>query len=401
MKSIFLCINIHIPFVYHKHPFSEIKLIGEFNDFKQTKKLVTHLASNKILPFLGSVRNLREQFGNHFNMAMSISGNSINLLEKHALYILDEIKFLSKDGVFEFLAEPWSNSILSYFVEKELIRQTDLHQKTIQTFFGQVPTVFNANSALNPVSFTKFTPFPFCQTVLTNSNHLANDQKHQYNENLLIGNREQFLVNNTLSNNFQQVVSDDFPGNISRIIAPVKRYIRKHVSLINPLILFFNPLAENISSFKNWEAAVSQLIDKAGISFYSLTDLEDIAKYFSIENNHSKDMLMQFSLRDDWMKNNMQKEAFRQFSKIYKTIRTGEYYFLPEAWEYLQDINNYFYMSDSFFMEEFAKQNFTPYRSPHEAFTSYMNAASNFWNVNKNKQQNKEKTHFSIIPAVN
>ena len=97
----------------------------------------------------------------------------------------------------------------------------------------------------------------------------------------------------------------------------------------------------------------------------------------------------------------MQQEAFKQFKSIYKLIHSGEKIYVSEAWDYLQDLNNYFYMSDYFFLEEFASRHFSPFRSPHEAFTSYMNAEGNFWKIKNNNTQSFFRTNFLFAPTIN
>lgn len=401
MKSISLCIRLKIPVIYHKHPFTEIPVTEEYSDSRGTENHTKHVVTHKLLPFLSAVQNLSTRFGEQFKLAFSIPGSSVKLLQKHAPGALKEIKTLSDNGVIDFLAEPWSDSILPYFSEKELNHQTGLHKKCIIDNFGKTPTVFMAGSAVNSDIFAGFNPFPGCKTALTCSNHLNKKGKRIAANDTIQPGRAEFLINYSLSNKLQHIVSDNYSETGPVIVAPFIRYLRKHVSLVKPLILVFDPLALDISSYSKWETAITWLLKKTGSSFYSLTDLEEVAHYFYIMNDYSDAMLSQFRLADNWMRNSMQQEAFRQLINIWKLIDKGEHPYIPEAWDYLQDMNNFFYMSDSFFIEEFASRNFTPYRSPHEAFTSYMNAASNFWNIKKQNPENFFKTNFFIAPTIN
>lgn len=398
MKSVALCIQIHIPVVYHKHPFSRLKTTDKFLNEKLTRSHVQLLAEDKLLPFLHSVGNLMSHMGDRFRFIMSISGSSLRLLEKYAPHIIDEIRILSESGTAEFVAEPWSNSILPWFIHNELKLQTNLHRNTIKAIFGKLPRVFMADLPLNASNYKEFNPFPECQLTLTCSNHL---RKTTGDDATLIGKKSQFLIHHTLSQKLQQLASDNYKTAASKPITPFLRYLRKHSSLVRPLIVVFNPLAENISSFNKWEQTIELLLEKTKSSFYSLSDLEETATYFSIDNNYSEDLLEQFNTPDSWLKNNMQKEAFNQLKNIYKIIHTTNNSYLPEAWEYLQDLNSFLYMSDSFFLKEFSDQNYSPWLSPHEAFTSYMNAVASFWTGSANRPKPIVKTHFYISPAIN
>lgn len=398
MKSITLCTKIHIPVIYYKHPFPQIKITEKFIDEKQTRSHVEFLAENRLLPFLKSAENLLAQFGNRFKLAMSISGVSIKLLEKHVPQALDEIRLLSNKGAIEFLAEPWSNSILPWFLQNELTLQTNLHRRTIKATFGQLPRIFIADFPLNTENFYELEPFTECQTSFTCSNHL---RKNRSNEVSSPKKMSHFLINYSLSQNLQHIASGKAKSTYSNSVTPFLRYLRKYTSLVRPLILVFDPLANNISTFSNWEATIALLLKKTKGSFYSLSDLEEIANYFSIDNNYSDDLLEQFRLPDYWLKNSMQNEVFKQFKNIYKAINTTNSPYLPEAWDYLQDLNNFLYMSDSFFLDDFSNQNYSPFLSPHEAFTSYMNAIGNFWISSYKNPKPNIKTTFINSPTIN
>ena len=398
MKLISLCAKLHIPVIYSKHAFPETGITDRYIDEKQTMVHVQYLAEKKIKPFLGSACNLLELFGKRFNLALSISGTSVTLLERYAPTVIDKIKSLAKKGTVEFMSQPWSNSILPYFVQNDMKHQTELHRKTINTIFAQQPVVFMADLPLNDGVYTEYEPFPGCRTILTCSNNLS---KNRRGKTQAPAQKTQFLINHTLSQKLQQVSSDDFQATDSNLITPVKRYLRKHASFVKPLILCFDPLAKNISAYRKWEEAIAKLLNKTQVSFYSLSDLEEISNYFSVENDYSENMLSQFWFPDYLLKNKMQQEAFNQFQNIYKTLITNKYPYLLEAWDFLQDLDNFLYMSDSFFLNDFASQHFTSFRSPHEAFTSYMNAAASFWIVSLKRPKPNIKKSFWISPANN
>ncbi len=58
MKSLALFISIHIPVIYHKHPFSEIAITEEYIDTKRTEEHTKNLVKNKLAPFLNTVHDL-------------------------------------------------------------------------------------------------------------------------------------------------------------------------------------------------------------------------------------------------------------------------------------------------------------------------------------------------------
>jgi alpha-amylase len=387
MKSVFLSIKIHLPVIYQKQHFSEINPEFKFFHIDLTQKHVSSVAKNNLLPFLGAVRNLSRQFGSRFRLGMSISGISVKLLEEFAPDVIDEIKQLSDIGCIDFFAEPWSHSILPFFDRKELVLQTGSQCKLIKTVFEKEPLAFIAHSPVQSDGFMEFVNDTGFQSLFTYSNHATGKSWHMR----INGNNNHpkavFYIHHALSEKLQNISASLDGESETKALTPFLRYSRKHASLVKPLILFFDPLKKNLTDFTIWESITAALLKKTGGSFYSLPDLADISNYFAVENKYSNEMLTQFKLPNYWMKNNMQKEAFKQFQVIFELVRQGEHPYLTEAWNFLQDINNFFYMSDSFFIDAFANEHFNPFRSPHEAFTNYMNAASSFWHMDRNNRK--------------
>jgi len=395
MKSVFLSIKIHLPVIYQKQHFSEINPDYKFFHVGLTQKHVRDVAKNNLIPFLTAVSNLSKKHGSGFRIGMSISGISVKMLEEYAPDVIGQIKQLSDIGCIDFFSEPWSHSILPYFDRKELVLQTNSHRKTIQSVFNKEPLAFVAHSPVQSNSFMKFVSDTGYQSVFTYSSHSTEKGWNLRVNGNNIHPKAVFYIHHVLSEKFQKISVSLDGESEAKALTPFLRFSRKHASLVKPLVLFFDPLKKNLTNFKNWELVTSALLKKTGGSFYSLSDLADISNYFAVEHKFSNEMLSQFRLPNYWMKNTMQKEAFRQFQVIFELIRKGEHPYLTEAWNFLQDINNFFYMSDSFFIDVFAHEHFSPFRSPHEAFTNYMNAASRFWHMDRNnRKQQLMSTRF-------
>jgi alpha-amylase len=401
MKTAFLSIKIHLPVIYQKQHFSEINPDYKFFHVGLTQKHVANLAKNNLLPFLTAVSNMSKQFGARFRLGMSISGISVKLLEEFAPNVIDQIKQLSDSGCIDFFAEPWSHSILPFFDRKELVLQTSLHRKMIYTVFGKEPLAFVAHSPVQSNSFMEFVNDTGFQSLFTYSNHATGKSWHLRTNGHNNHPKSVFYIHHVLSEKFQKVSTSLDGESEAKALTPFVRYSRKHASLVKPLILFFNPLKQNLVDYKSWELFTVALLKKTGGSFYSLSDLADISNYFAVNHNFSNEMLSQFKLPNYWMKNNMQREAFKQFQVIFELIRQGEHPYLTEAWNFLQDINNFFYMSDSFFIDDFAQEHFNPFRSPHEAFTNYMNAASKFWHMDRNSRKQHLTNNRSLFASSN
>jgi alpha-amylase len=401
MKSICLCTKIHIPVIYQKQHFSDFNPDFKYFHIDNTKKHVTDLVRDKLLPYIEIIQKLSQQYGKNFKTGFSISGISVRLLEDFAPDVLEKIIKLSDDGTVDFFAEPYSHSILPYFNKTELELQTNKHKNVIQQIFKKEPLAFIAHSPVQSDNFMDFLSEKGYSTVFTYSNYALNKKWHLRSNGDGNHPKAVYYIHHALSEKFHNLILSQQLEKERNALTPFIRYTRKHASLVKPLVLLFDPLMKNISDYTNLEHLSALLLKKTGGSFYSLSDLAEISNYFAVENNFSNEMLSQFMLPNYWMKNNMQKEAFKQFQIIYEMIRQGDHPYLTEAWNFLQDLNNFFYMSDSFFVEMFEKQHFNPYHHPHEAFTNYMNAASMFWHMDRNHKKPKFMNNRFLIASRN
>jgi|GEM_PF-2966896 len=89
-------------------------------------------------------------------------------------------------------------------------------------------------------------------------------------------------------------------------------------------------------------------------------------------------MLVQFKLPDYWLKNELQKDAFKCLHHINNLLCDNNQPSLIDRWNFIQDMDNLYYMGNQFFSEEYSQQNFSPFESPYHAFMNYMNILDDF-----------------------
>ena len=75
-----------------------------------------------------------------------------------------------------------------------------------------------------------------------------------------------------------------------------------------------------------------------------------------------------------WLGNVLQQEAFRKICEIGARVHMCEPRRIRQDWYYLQSSDHFYYMST----KHMGKGGFSPYDSPYEAFTNYMNVLSDF-----------------------
>ena len=79
-----------------------------------------------------------------------------------------------------------------------------------------------------------------------------------------------------------------------------------------------------------------------------------------------------------WLGNKLQNEAFRKLYSISERVRLCEDRPLQQDWARLQASDHFFYMSTKHMADGDVHSHFSPYETPYQAFTNYMNVLADF-----------------------
>jgi alpha-amylase len=92
-----------------------------------------------------------------------------------------------------------------------------------------------------------------------------------------------------------------------------------------------------------------------------------------------------------WLGNDMQDEAFDRLYELEKMVKQIDDPEIKRDWEYLQTSDHFYYMCTKFFSDGSVHEYFSPYATPYDAFTNYMNVLSDFILRVKEKYTEREK----------
>lgn len=79
-----------------------------------------------------------------------------------------------------------------------------------------------------------------------------------------------------------------------------------------------------------------------------------------------------------WLGNQLQNEAFNKLYSVSERVHLCSDKRLLQDWNYLQSSDHFFYMSTKHFGDGAVHAMFSPYESPYQAFTNYMNVLADF-----------------------
>ena len=125
--------------------------------------------------------------------------------------------------------------------------------------------------------------------------------------------------------------------------------------------------------------ALPRMAAERGIEFW--TPSEAIAKLKPVD---SLVVMHPISNADEardvsaWMGNKLQNEAINKLYSVAERVRLCDDRRLKQDWWYLQASDHFFYMSTKHMADGSAHAMFSPYETPYQAFTNYMNVLSDF-----------------------
>ena len=142
MKTICLYFQIHQPLQLKRYRFFDIGSDHYYYDDYANEAIIRHKADVCYLPANKLLLEMITASKGQFKVAFSISGVTIDLLERFAPEVIDSFKALARTGHVEFLAETYAHSLASIYDEDEFVRQVKAHTDKIKSLFDQTPTAF-------------------------------------------------------------------------------------------------------------------------------------------------------------------------------------------------------------------------------------------------------------------
>jgi len=400
MMKICLCFRIHIPAIHSSYRFFNINSQHRYYDDTQLRNHTLKVYSGNLLPFFENVKNLSSTGGDKFKAAISISGITLALFRRFVPQAIELLIELRQKNQIEFLSETWSNSILAHVSNKLMIRQIMLHNTQMKSLFGVIPDVFIIHS---PVSSPElFNTIFDCgkKAILTYSNHSHQIKSVQKNvfEMENPGERQIFLINYKASQALQEIGLNLNVKSIDNLPSAVAKKIKRNLSVSLPQAIIFNP-----GDFKKpftfgdsliWKLVISRLLSDHKIMFMLPSELKN-EKTWNQNNNLIEETGKCCRLPDFWLKNNLQKDAFKRQSAINNMVPSAEIKSLVEEWDVMHDMEYLYFMDNHFFESKFTETHFNPFSGPYMAYTNYMNVLDDF----ADKITKQQKIFIKTVPS--
>jgi len=406
MKTICFYFQIHQPFRLKRYRFFDIGADHHYYDDFNNENILQKVAANSFLPANQILLEMIEANKGKFKVAFSISGVALDQLEIHAPEVIDSFRQLAKTNCVEFLSETYAHSLSSLKDPAEFKQQVALHSKRIESLFGKKPKVFRNTELIYSDELGDLVAGLGYKTIITEGAKQVLGWKtpnfvYQSATNPSI---KLLLKNSKLSDDITFRFTDyhwnEYPLTADKFIDWIDQ-IPENEPLVNLFMNYetFGNLQPKESGIFEFLKALPYFAEQKGITFS--TPSEVVSKLKPIE---ALPIPYPISWADEerdvsaWLGNTLQNEAFKKLYSIGERVRMIKDRRIQQDWLYLQSSDHFFYMSTKRASDGAVHQHFSPYESPFEAFTNYMNVLSDFMNrVNEQFPSNIDNEELNSL----
>jgi len=386
MKAICFYFQIHQPFRLKRYRFFDIGNDHYYYDDFANDDIITRIAERSYIPAAQSLLKMIETTKGAFKCAISITGTALEQFELYVPEFIDLLKKLAATGCVEFLAETYAHSLASLADPEEFANQVKVHDDKIKELFGQSPKVLRNTELIYCDDLApQILEMGYKGVITEGAKHILGWKSPNYVYSAASAPKLKIMLKNDkfssdISDRFANTSWDEYPLTADKYISWIAS-TPEDQQIIN---LFMN--LEVFGDFQPRETGIFQFLEalprfaaEKGIEFW--TPSTAVSKLKAVD---SLPVLHPISWADEardtsaWLGNKLQKEAFDKLYSVSERVRLCEDRRLKQDWYYLQAADHFFYMSTKNMHDGSVHSQFSPYDTPFDAFTNYMNVLADF-----------------------
>ena len=413
MLSVCPYFHVHQPYRIKQYRVFDIGNDNQyFNDTgdsdRNNKKIIEKVAEKSYRPMTAVLKELLQKHP-EFRFALSFSGTVLDQFEAYAPDVLTAFQELVATGRVEILADTYHHSLAFFYSVAEFERQVLLHKKRIQELFAFTPRVFRNTELSYRNDLAKW-----CE-----GNGYVGIMAEGWDP--ILGWRSPNFVYSPVGCSKIKVLlknyklSDDLAfrfGNKSWESFPLSaetyaQWIHAHHGNGNTVNLFmdFETFGEHQwedTGIFNFMRVFPQMILKYPDTTF-LTPTETILKYDSVGEIDVPSVLTWADTDRDltaWNGNDIQKDALHAIYAMESDIIFVDDKEITEIWRKLQTSDHFYYMCTKWSNDGDVHAYFSPYQSPYDAYTAFMNALSDLQLRVQHVVQRKKEIQTGTPPVV-
>lgn len=381
MKSICFYFQIHQPFRLKRYRFFDIGNDHYYYDDFTNEDVITRIAHRSYIPAADTLLRMIKDSGGAFKCAISITGIALEQFEQSVPEFIDRLQALVATGCVEILGETYSHSLASLADPEEFALQCKEHDDKIQQLFGQQPRVLRNTELIYCDEIApQILAMGYKGVITEGAKHILGWKSPNYIYSAADAPGLKLLLKNDsltdrINYHFSSdpITADQYIGQIAATPAEEQLFN----IFMNMETLGETQPAE--SGIFNFMEALPRFARDAGIGFITPSEaIDTIPAVASLEVIHPISWADEARDTSAWLGNDLQKEAFGKLYSVAERVRLCDDRRLKQDWMYLQASDHLFYMSTKHRADGSIHSLFSPYESPFQAFTNYMNVLADF-----------------------
>jgi alpha-amylase len=386
MKAIVLYLHVHQPYRIRHYTIFDAGtqhnyFDAPYDDQTNNERIIHKVAEKSYIPTNRTLLALLRRYP-QFKLSLSITGTVLEQLEKWSPAALQSFQELVATGRVEIVAETYHHSLAFFYSLSEFEAQVQMHRDKVQALFGVTPTVFR-------------------NTELSYNNDVAKWADRAGYKGILAEGWDPVLGWRSPNYMYQPAGTDQI------------RLLLKNYRLSDDIAFRFGnrdwsewPLtaskfthwlsetgdATNFNLFMDYETFGEHQWHDTGIfdflghlpgewlrrhdhTFMTTTEAaEAFVPVDQIDVPHTTTWADTERDLSAWLGNPMQQQAIQALYDLQKVIMDTHDLQLIEDWRRLQTSDHFYYMCTKWFSDGDIHSYFSPYDTPYEAFTNFMNA---------------------------
>lgn len=386
MSAICLYFKIHQPFRLKRYRFFDIGNDHYYYDDFSNDEIITRIAQRSYLPANELLLQMITDSKKKFKCAFSITGTAIEQLQQYVPEFIDSMKKLVDTGCVEFLSETYDHSLASLADEEEFRRQVEKHDKLIYDIFGVKPKVFcNTEFIFNDEIASLIYSMGFKATVTEGAKHILGWKSPNYMYSSAGAPKMKLLLRNSkLSDDIAKRFTDsswfEYPLTADKYVSWIAQSPKEEQ--VTNIFLNYETIGDNLpreTGIFDFFRAIPRFAVESGVEFWTPSEAVSKLKAVDIVSvTHPISGADEARDTSAWLGNQLQNEAFNKLYSVSERVHLCSDRRLLQDWDYLQSSDHFFYMSTKHFGDGAVHAMFSPYESPYQAFTNYMNVLADF-----------------------
>ncbi len=386
MKQICFYFQIHQPFRLKRYRFFNIGKDHYYYDDFSNEDIMQKIATESFIPANRMLFDLMNQYKGKFKVAFSISGTALEQMEIHAPEVISGLRDLANTGNVEFLTETYAHSLASIFDPIEFKNQVKQHSDKIEMLFNQKPTTFRNTELIYSDDIGKAVyELGYNKMITEGAKHILGWKSPNYVYSSAVEPKLKVLLKNSkLSDDIMYRFSNynwsEYPLTADKFIDWIDA-TPKEEKVVNLFMNYetFGNLQPSHTGIFEFMKALPHFAFEKGIKFATPSEVMNESKpveglsvpYPISWADEERDL-------SAWTGNTLQKEALRTLYDIGERLRMVNDRRLKQDWLYLQSSDHFYYMSTKHFSDGATHSQYSPYATPYDAFSNYMNVLSDF-----------------------